>query len=292
MKFYNKLLFIQFFFLINLYYSRSKSIKNPKPEEIAKGTSKIKEIVKPEISYTKFIEDVNEQLKINKEGFKKAIEELVKLKKVTAVDIDYAVQALKPTQDEIGMIESLRFPLTDEASATKILKCENGSVEIGSRILTVKGEYIIDGHHRWSQVYAINPDCKIKSSNIAEITDAIAALKASQLAIVVDPNIEKIPSKDAQGVNLLGKTLTKENVISKVKEYITNDVVKIFENKKDLKNKEDIAYYIWKNIKSMRRTSQPVTGAPNRSLMPQTDKSKNSMNNMINIQNLGNKKFK
>ena len=42
---------------------------------------------------------------------------------------------------------------------------------------------------------------------------------------------------------------------------------------KKLDSKEAVADYIAKNVESMKSTSKPVTNAPKRNVMPQTDKS-------------------
>ena len=58
-----------------------------------------------------------------------------------------------------------------------------------------------------------------------------------------------------------------------IKQYviknITDPVVNAFENTKNLNTPEQIADYIWSNIVSMRETSQPVSQAPGRGIMPQ-----------------------
>ena len=85
----------------------------------------------------------------------KPTDEVVSLK-----DASIPVQDLKPTQNEIALDKSLSFPLTNPKSTADCLK--GGTVAIaGKRIITAKGQYIVDGHHRWSQLYAMNKDASI-----------------------------------------------------------------------------------------------------------------------------------
>lgn len=180
------------------------------------------------------------------------------------------VKKLIPTQNEIDVDKSLKFPLTDKKSAQNVLK--SGKVTVVGPIITFNGKYIIDGHHRWSQLYAANPDASISVLDFKndEISNPIEALKLTQLAIV-GAGAAKIPVESVQGNNLL--KLGEEEVKKYVNEKMKDDVLPIYKQMKKLDSKEAVANYIAANVKSMQSTSQPVSGAPKRNVMPQTDKS-------------------
>jgi hypothetical protein len=178
------------------------------------------------------------------------------------------VTKLIPTQNEIDVDKSLAFPLSKAQAAAYALK--GGSVKIASPIIVFNGKYIVDGHHRWSQLYAINKDAKIVAYNLTndQITKPLDALKATQIAII-GAGATKIPNATVAGKNLLqmDEAALKEYVMTNTDEK----VVDVFGKMRDLKSKEEIANYIWTNVNSMQSTSQPVAGAPGRGIMPQAD---------------------
>ena len=204
-------------------------------------------------------------------------DEVIKL-----TDADIPVQKLQPTQNEIALDKSLIYPLTDVKSAEVCLK--GGVVAIaGKRIITADGIYIVDGHHRWSQLYAMNKDASIAATNMtsAIIKQPLDFLKVTQVAIAAD--LKKVPTATAKGsINLI--TISKDQLKAFVKKTITRDVMKVFvkygkvkagskQNADNLSNSnlEQVANYIWSNVESMQKTSKPVSGAPKRDVMPQTD---------------------
>ena len=176
------------------------------------------------------------------------------------------VTKLIPTQNEIDVDKSLKFPLTKKESAGASLK--GGAVKVQSPIITFNGKYIIDGHHRWSQVYAINKDASIVSFDFtnSEVKNPLDALKLTQLAIV-GAGASKIPSQSVKGNNLL--VMAEADLKAYVEKTLTDDVLELFKKVKKLESKADVAGYIWTNVQSMQKTSQPVAGAPKRDIMPQ-----------------------
>jgi len=180
-----------------------------------------------------------------------------------------AVTALLPTQNEIDVDKSLAFPLTKPDAAALALK--GGSVKVAAPIIIFNGKYIVDGHHRWSQLYAMNKDAKIVAYNFTnpDIKNPLDALKLTQVAIVA-AGASKIPSQSVKGKNLLqmNEDTLKKYVIGTVKDPA---VVAAFNTAKQLDSNEKIADYIWANVSSMQSTSQPVAGAPGRGVMPQAD---------------------
>lgn len=206
--------------------------------------------------------------------------------KITLTDGDIDVTALRPTQNEIALDKSLTYPLTDVKSAEACLK--GGTVAIaGKRIITAEGSYIVDGHHRWSQLYAMNKDAKIAVTDMVskDLKNPLDFLKITQVAIAAD--LGKVPTQTAKGsINLI--TISEDQLKKFVKNTITPDVMKIFvkygkvkvNSNKDAENLsssnlEQAANYIWSNVQSMQKTSKPVEGAPKRDFMPQTDDAKN-----------------
>lgn len=178
------------------------------------------------------------------------------------------VTKLIPTQNEIDVDKSLMFPLTKAQAAAYALK--GGSVKIASPIIVFNGKFIVDGHHRWSQLYAINKDASIVAYNFTnpQIKNPLDALKLTQVAII-GAGATKIPAATVEGKNLLkmDEAAVKQYVIK----VTVDPVVEVFNKMRQLDSKEAVADYIWENCASMQQTSQPVAGAPGRGIMPQAD---------------------
>ena len=194
------------------------------------------------------------------------------------------VKKLHPTQNEIDAKKSLNYPLSEADTAQKYLTGGNIAVA-DSSILVFRGDmsYIIDGHHRWSQLYVTNPDCSIQCIELknANIKDPIDVLKSTQMGIL--SLAKTIPTAPGGGINLFSadENTLKKFVIDMVKGE--TDITKIFfqyfkdkypDYTKDLNEQnisQRIADYVWTNIISMRATSKPAAGAPSREIMPQTE---------------------
>lgn len=265
-------------------------------EEAASGEDqKIKDLLKQD--YNTFVSQLNVDVKDKK--FQDAIKSLADKKKINYKEMNIKVSDLKPTQNEIDLDKSLKFPLTNPKSAKQ---CMDGGViaVAGKRIITAGGgKYIVDGHHRWSQVCAMNPDAQIAAVDLSDIKDPFKALKATQLGIAAD--IGKVPTQAVKGQNLL--KVDKPTLKSYVKKVILDDVANIMmksekvskfnPNEKGDKaapektekkpvaegpmegNKQKISDYIWQNVQKMQANNQPVPGAPKRDIMPQTDDATN-----------------
>jgi hypothetical protein len=250
------------------------------PEE-----DKLREIIKED--YPKFVKDLGDGIKDPK--FRNAIRHLSKLNKVYYKELLVPVYRLLPTQNEIDIDASLRFPLSDEKTARTYLKCGiNPIIVAGKPIVSAgNGKYVIDGHHRWSQVYITNPKCQMSTIDLSNVKHPFNALKSVQLGIAAGVDklgneITKIPIETVQGKNLFKVTETelKDYVVKNIKE----NIVAIFtEFDKKLKTKENIADYFWKNVLLMKKFNSNIAGAPGRGLMPQTDLTVNYKEVSVNV---------
>ena len=203
------------------------------------------------------------------------------------VDEEVYARDLFPTQNEVDISKSLAFPLKDKKfnSLLKYLTWTEGSpaVEFPQAIVTggPDGKDLIDGHHRWSQVYAINPDVKIKVLRILSLDDPINVLKNTQLCIAAAS--KAIQSETVKGSNILDPNVPlseiTEYVRTKVDPAVLKNVADYFEVSEDtsLKMLEDI---FSKNLAQMRENNRPRSCsegesiydcAPPRAYMPQTD---------------------
>jgi hypothetical protein len=214
--------------------------------------------------YNTFVKELGDNIKDPK--FISAIQTLSEKLPIQAKQIQPVVSMLKPTQNEIVLDKSLSYPLQDPMTVKSYLS--GGVVAVaGKSIVTAGGgKFVIDGHHRWSQVYCINPDAKIKALDLP-ITDPIKALKATQIGIAAQ--IKKVPKSTGGGVNLF--TINEVSLKKYVVDTITDQVVQVFKLLGKGDTPDAIADYIWDNVQLLKKNSKPVQGAPKRDLMPQTD---------------------
>lgn len=184
---------------------------------------------------------------------------------VQMTDKTIKVTQLHPCQNEIDIDKSLRYPLTDVPTAKK---CISGRVQIGDPLVTFRGRYIIDGHHRWSQVFALNSEAKMDAVDLTMGTvDPMEVLKAVQLAIVASTG--DLPTKSVEGTNLF--MASEEQIRKYVVKYVTPEIMKLYAEAGFGKTPDELAEHIYNNVKVMQQTSQPAPGAPERGVMPQTD---------------------
>lgn len=185
--------------------------------------------------------------------------------------LDYAkvtlpVLNLLPTQSEIGFDQSIMNILTDQyKSLASIL---DGNANVGGPIVTYNGKYVIDGHHRWSQVYAANPKAKMEALNIQGNLKPTEILKLVHAAIAA--KMGKVPGANPKGINILNG-INMNQVQDAVNKNLTPEAEKLYKDKKGLGDKSAIAKYIFGNLQQLIRKNKPVSGAPGRINMPQTD---------------------
>ena len=210
------------------------------------------------------------------------------------------VKNLRPTQNEVVLEKSIPFNLFNQPKQFLKFRASNGPFAVGKKgvndaIITFNGEFIIDGHHRWSSLYCVNPNASIEAFDIRKSgqgneEDAKDVLKAVQAAILQDQG--SIPNAQGGGINLFtidGGTF-KKWLIAKFKD--DPGALKTFAGwmrKGILKEKADqpaargsgkvrkevintIYNIIWPNIESLQQNSTPISGATERPSMPQADR--------------------
>ena len=124
--------------------------------------------------------------------------------KVSVEQVELVCRSLRPTQSEVVMDKSLKFTLENPSAFMGYLQ-SNGPFKVGppnnNAIITFNGKYVIDGHHRWSSLYCVNPNAKITAYNITKPNmDPSMMLKAVQAAIFA--NLQEIPQNRGGGINL------------------------------------------------------------------------------------------
>ena len=74
------------------------------------------------------------------------------------------VNTLKPTQNEVFLDKSIEYPM--QKNPDQIRNFILDKKHEGMPAIVTSGGYVIDGHHRWSQVFCWNKDAEIPAYNI------------------------------------------------------------------------------------------------------------------------------
>ncbi len=172
------------------------------------------------------------------------------------------VKDLIPTQNEIGVDETFKCILEGK----NIEYCFQNPAVIKKPIVVFNSKYIIDGHHRWSEIYITNPNAKVEAVNITGNLSPINALKVFQCTIA--SNLGKVIRTTKKGKNLLELS---KNEISKYCDEISQES----RNKFSAYGIYDAEHYLLNNCLEMQKNNKPITNAPPRTEMPQTSKDPN-----------------
>jgi hypothetical protein len=202
---------------------------------------------------------------------------------LTLTSINANVATLIPTQNEIDMSSSLKFPLQnpDQLKATFAGGVMPPSGKVPNPVVTADGgTYIVDGHHRWSSVYLINPNTQIAAVDIGYVPTPQTALKEAQMGVVATKGY--LASATVQGENLY--TISQPLFDTRVRQYIEDGttpdaVMAVFGsylgfNPATTPLDDQYAIvdkYLWTNVLRMRDLNPYIPEAPSRSVMPQTD---------------------
>lgn len=185
----------------------------------------------------------------------------------TASNVAYE---LLPIQKEIDLSKSLAYIGKYPKNVPDILEGKKLTAKHfgGYMLVTSKNTYIVDGHHRWSQVYLINPKAKIESIDL-NVENTKNALIASQVAIA---SATGEVSKRQIGENKNIYEMPVSQVEREMKQHFTPKFYAAFYKTQPnkFKTEKDVQDHILLNILRMRVERKPKTSI-SRSKMPVFD---------------------
>ena len=114
-----------------------------------------------------------------------------------------SVSTLAPTQQFIDLMQSVSFPLgaADQLSSYITTKTTGAPGAI-----SIAGDAILDGHHRWSGVFAITPDGTVLAKDFDFPGSVRDKLAAAQLAVAAVNHSATHPSKGGTAAtDIVGK---------------------------------------------------------------------------------------
>lgn len=205
-----------------------------------------------------------------------------KATKMNTEVMDIPAKDLHPTQNEIDVKKSLGYQCSGQ-NPTQIKQIlENGPVTIKAPVVVYDYNgtyYIVDGHHRWSQIFLLNPNCKIsclvfKNSAGNTAQDPADMLRDFQGAIAVANDGEMPSSTVESGYNIFdwmgesGAPKLKDYLDENIKEGMVNAYREYYNSEID---KNDIKNAILANSGLMNKSNKPIKNAPTRDVMPQTE---------------------
>ena len=140
---------------------------------------------------------------------------------------------------------------------------------VGGPIVTYAGKYIIDGHHRWSSVFSVNPGANMDAINIKAKSgfQPEDILKAVHTSVALD--VDYVKRATADEVENLYAKMDYKGVLGKVNKYIKPEAAEIWAEN-GYPNNESIATKIFKNLQIIKNRGF-ISTAPDRSNMPQVD---------------------
>lgn len=184
--------------------------------------------------------------------------------KMTSSPISIPVRALVPSQSEIGLDNSLSYPLKQDCS--KLFT--DSPIKIVTPIVTYNKVFIVDGHHRWSQLYMINPKAKIEAINFEYYENSpYRALRNFQGAVAVaNKAVPKSYSK-VNNVYAMSEDQVYDYIDKNIQDVCWKSMVKAGVGE----DRESVIEYITKNAMTLKRENKPYGDAPDREFMPQTN---------------------
>lgn len=190
------------------------------------------------------------------------------------------VATLVPTQNEIDLAKSLKFPLQDPDQLATYFA--GGVIQpFGNPIVTANdGTYIVDGHHRWSAIVLINPYTQVTALDLGYVPTPQTALKEAQMGVMAAKGYLASATVEGQNLYTIQEGVFDAAVTQFIKDGDTPDkVLAVFGEylgfdpaTTPIDDQYTIVQnYLWSNVLRMRDVNPYIPDAPSRSVMPQTD---------------------
>jgi len=140
---------------------------------------------------------------------------------INVSEVNIKVTHLKPTQKEIEL-ESIFNSIPKDEDFEKLVVNDLDYFE-KNRLFIANNKFILDGHHRWALMYALNPEVKIPCINIdVPFKEPDKILKVVQLAIAATYNDIHIKEKEIEN-NLF--ELDKKEVKKELQNILPKDKI-------------------------------------------------------------------
>lgn len=196
------------------------------------------------------------------------------------IDFEFRPRLIKagsliPTQADIDVSKCLDKALTQVDNIKNDFT--DKIVVTDMPIVTFRGNYVIDGHHRWAEVAMVNPDGKMLCFDYDAEISPIQMLKAVQgsIAAVLASRDKKqeMPKSKTQKQNIYDSKWTPEKILKYINDTITDEVVEeLMQHYPKCNEKSEVVKILADNLVQFKVNNPPIDKAPERAEMPQTDK--------------------
>ena len=240
------------------------------PQQSANDSKKFKDIISG--GYEDFVKKLKDNAKDPK------VQAIMNLGKSDGVDTDEVVQVqdnvsyscrnLEPTQSQIGLADSLAWLAKNNPDGAAALIKGDTSAFNENRILTANGKYILDGHHRWSQVFLFNPDAKIPAVNLViPGFEEKQLLKIIQLAIAATYKDVLMKPANSETDIFDDSKMSEKQIREKLPELMGDKMTEVAKKSYSLNSNEEVYDKITTNAVELKK--KKPADAPNRDFMPQ-----------------------
>ena len=240
------------------------------PQQSANDSKKFKDIISG--GYEDFVKKLKDNAKDPK------VQAIMNLGKNDGIDTDEVVQVqdnvsyscrnLEPTQSQIGLADSLAWLAKNNPDGAAALIKGDTSAFNENRILTANGKYILDGHHRWSQVFLFNPDAKIPAVNLViPGFEEKQLLKIIQLAIAATYKDVLMKPANSETDIFDDSKMSEKQIREKLPELMGEKMTEVAKKSYSLNSNEEVYDKITTNAVELKKKKS--ADAPNRDFMPQ-----------------------
>ena len=240
------------------------------PQQSANDSKKFKDIISG--GYEDFVKKLKDNAKDPK------VQAIMNLGKSDGVDTDEVVQVqdnvsyscrnLEPTQSQIGLADSLAWLAKNNPDGAAALIKGDTSAFNENRILTANGKYILDGHHRWSQVFLFNPDAKIPAVNLViPGFEEKQLLKIIQLAIAATYKDVLMKPANSETDIFDDSKMSEKQIREKLPELMGEKMTEVAKKSYSLNSNEEVYDKITTNAVELKK--KKPADAPDRDFMPQ-----------------------
>jgi hypothetical protein len=183
-----------------------------------------------------------------------------------------AADELYPSQNEIDIDKTIGAPFKNPDNINK--QYVNPIVIANMPLVTFNGKYIIDGHHRWSEIAVFNPTGKMLCFDYSANITIEQMLKAVQgtIAAVMAKKGEELPAQHVEkGHNIYD--MSKSEIEKYVLDHENPETyARMIAMNTKLFTEEQAREYIINNLLQLKKDKKPLSNAPERGYMPQTSK--------------------
>ncbi len=190
------------------------------------------------------------------------------------------VATLIPTQNEIDLEKSLKRVLQDPVALAADFAGGVVTPGGGMPVLTAdNGTYIVDGHHRWSVIYLVNPSAQVTITDIGYVPNPQTALKEAQIGVVAQLGYLKVSAGGGINVYTVDRSVFDASTATWINEGAQKaEVLAVFRKNLGIPDTATeaeqitaIQNYLWTNVQRMRALNAPIPDATSREVMPQVD---------------------